>query len=192
MGIIFLVTEYNQSWNAIGNRCSWGTSDCRNATSESKLHSTPCFIISFWPLTYQLFSYGRNFTATFWGPFSRGVSPSKIGLSAPSLEWAQLRSKGHVSFYILKRSPGWFVWVAPTLLRGKPYLINEGNSLRLPERCNDLNLARVKSREEVQKVWHAVDIYFKYLEYGSTCKKWCKAVQHWASGHFKQVGVDGG
>jgi hypothetical protein len=42
------------------------------------------------------------------------------------------------------------------------------------------------AREEV----HAVGIYFKYLENGSTCKKKCKAV-YWASGHFGLVGVDG-
>jgi hypothetical protein len=31
------------------------------------------------------------------------------------------------------------------------------------------NPARVKAREEVQKVWYAVSIYFKCFEYHSTC-----------------------
>jgi hypothetical protein len=43
-----------------------------------------------------------------------------------------------------------FVWVAPTLLRGRTYLKIEENSLRGANTVVDLNPACVKAQEEVQ------------------------------------------
>jgi hypothetical protein len=51
-----------------------------------------------------------------------------------------------VSSYQVKRSTDWFVWAAPTLLRGTLDLFNEGNSLRGENTVADLNPARVKAR----------------------------------------------
>jgi hypothetical protein len=96
--------------------------------------------------------------------------PQKLDL-APPLERERNSVQKHVLSYQVEISPGCFVWATPTALRGEPYLINDNNSLNVPKRCRDSNPACVKAREEVQKVWHALDIYFKYLANGSTCKK---------------------
>jgi hypothetical protein len=61
-----------------------------------------------------------------------------------------------------------FVWVAPTLLRGGPYLKIEENSLRgaktLVNNVVDSNPAHVKHEKRCK-------IYFRYLENASTWKK---------------------
>jgi hypothetical protein len=44
-------------------------------------------------------------------------------------------------------SEGWFVWAAPTLLRGGPYLKNEDNSFRGANTVGVSNPARVLLRE---------------------------------------------
>jgi hypothetical protein len=88
------------------------------------------------------------------GSFFRGRISLKKSDLAPPLERRYISVQRHVSFYILKRSPGWFVWAAPTLLRGGPYLINEENSLRGANNDVDSNPARVKSREEVQNLFY--------------------------------------
>jgi hypothetical protein len=58
--------------------------------------------------------------------FYGGISPSKIGLIASSLERECNTVQKHVSFYIVKRSPGCFVWATPTMLEAHRYLIMEG------------------------------------------------------------------
>jgi hypothetical protein len=103
-------------------------------------------------------SYGANIGATLWGHFYTGAYlPQKLDL-APPLERERNSVQGHMSFYILKRSPGLFVLATPTALRGVLYSTNDNNSLNIPERCNDSNSALVKVREEVQKVCRTGDI----------------------------------
>jgi hypothetical protein len=56
-----------------------------------------------------------------------------------------------VPSYQVKISKSCFVWDAPTLLRGGPYLKIEENSFRGANTVVDSNPARVKAREEVQQ-----------------------------------------
>jgi hypothetical protein len=55
--------------------------------------------------------------------------PQKLDL-LPRLERQYISVQRHVSSYYIKISEDCFVWAAPTLLRGGPYLINADNSLR--------------------------------------------------------------
>jgi hypothetical protein len=74
----------------------------------------------------------------------RGVSPSKSDL-VPPLERECNFVQKHVSFYILKRSPGCFEWAAPTLVYARTYLKIEENSLRGANTVEVSNLARIEA-----------------------------------------------
>jgi hypothetical protein len=93
--------------------------------------------------------------------------PQKLVL-LPPIERQYKPFQKHMPSYQVKISESCFVWVAPTLLRGRAYLKLEENSLRgantSEKKVVDLNPARVKAREEVQN-------YFTYLENASTYKK---------------------
>jgi hypothetical protein len=55
--------------------------------------------------------------------FLGGVSPSKSDLASP-IERECNSVQKHVLSYYVKISESSFVWAAPTVLRGGPYLIN--------------------------------------------------------------------
>jgi hypothetical protein len=81
--------------------------------------------------------------------FLRGAYlPQKLDL-LPPLERERNSVQKHVSSYYIEISPGCFVWGTPTLLRGRPYLKNEENTLRGANTVVDSNPARVKARDEV-------------------------------------------
>jgi hypothetical protein len=95
--------------------------------------------------------------------------PQKSDL-APTLERQYNSVQKQVPSYQVEISPGCFVcgqWTALTCM----YLHNYGRAAVwiFHERCSNSNPARVKAREEVQKVWwRAGGILFKYLEYALT------------------------
>jgi hypothetical protein len=92
------------------------------------------------------------------GSFFMGVYLPQKSVLSPPIERQYTPFQKHVSSYQVKISKSCFVWAAPTLLRGGPYLKNEENSLNIRERCRNSNPASVKAREEVRKVWHAGNI----------------------------------
>jgi hypothetical protein len=78
----------------------------------------------------------------------------------PPLERERNSVSQHVPSFYIKMSEGWFVWAAPSLLRGKPYSKNADNSLRGANNVGVLNPARVLSRESVARFIFQI---FKYI-----------------------------
>jgi hypothetical protein len=91
------------------------------------------------------------------GVLFTGVFLPQKSVLSPPIERQYIFVQRHVSFYILKRSPVWFVWAAPTLLRGRHDLFNEDNSLRGANTVVDSNPARVNARGYFQ--------IFKYINF---------------------------
>jgi hypothetical protein len=71
--------------------------------------------------------------------------PQKWDLKS-SVETQYISVQRHVSSYYVKRSPGCFVWAAPTLLTAGPLHNMALNSLRGANAVEDSNPARVKAR----------------------------------------------
>jgi hypothetical protein len=111
-----------------------------------------------WPYIYGHF-LGYFFTGAYF--------PQKLDL-LPSLERERNSVQRHVSSYQVKISEGCFVWAAPTLLRGGPYLKMEDNSLRGANTVEVSNPACGKARE----VWHDsisnIQINRSCIEYRNT------------------------
>jgi hypothetical protein len=85
---------------------------------------------------------------------TKELLPQKSDL-APPLERGYISVQRHVPFYILKRSPGWFVYAQRTLRTNLPLHISALNRLRGANTIGVSNPARVKARE----AWH----YWGYL-----------------------------
>jgi hypothetical protein len=81
--------------------------------------------------------------------FTGEFLPQKSDL-APPLERRYISVQRHVPFYILKRSPGCFVYTQRTLRTNVPLHISALNSLRGANTVGVSNPARVKARE----AWH--------------------------------------
>jgi hypothetical protein len=80
-------------------------------------------------------------------------------------------------------SPGWFVWAAPTLLRGEPDLFNEDNSLRGANTVVDSNPARVKAQQK-RCTWVGYIHFqiFKYINFRWVSKQMfyqSKSIEPW-------------
>ena len=103
------------------------------------------------------------------GVLFKGVYlPQKLDL-APPLETRRNSFPKHVSSYQVEMTESCFVWAAPPLLIGPSLCKNEKNSLKIRERCKiTLSIAN--------NVWRADGDYFRYLKYGSTCKKYCNSI----------------
>jgi hypothetical protein len=78
--------------------------------------------------------------------FTGAYLPQKLVLSPP-IESQYKSFQKHVSSYQVKRSPGCFVWAAPTSLRDGPYLIMEEQHFSMLTRGAESNPARVLWRE---------------------------------------------
>jgi hypothetical protein len=87
-------------------------------------------------LLRELYITGFLLWRQYWRHFFYGgISPSKIGLSAPSLERGQLRLKARVFLYTSKKSR--LLCMGRTYTAISPYVLDYGRatSFSIPKRC---------------------------------------------------------
>jgi hypothetical protein len=105
----------------------------------------------------------------FGGIFFTGAFLPQKSVLSPRIESQYKPFQRHVSSYQVKRSPDWFVWAAPTLLRGTLDLFNEDNSLRGENTVVDSNTVRVLSRESEARLIFKYSNISTSVEYRNRC-----------------------
>jgi hypothetical protein len=124
-----------------------------NSSRDCQYNKCPGWqIVNRIPVTAPIL--GQDFRVLFTGAYL----PQKTDL-APPLETQYVSVQKHVLPYYVKISEECFVWAAPTLLRGGPYLKNEEQHFERSREVRILNPARVKARG----VWHDWGIFFSNI-----------------------------